>query len=181
MHMMGPAADTPPAAASRRPMRTIHLAAPLLLPALLLSGCVTTTVASRTWGPESDPNAGGWARYGRVESIRETVVRRQGDPAAGAAAGAVVGGILGSVIGGHGHYDRWGHAWHHGSAAGAVFGAIGGAMVGAAASQGGPDTVTYEVSVRFDDGGYETFVYAPPIPFRVGDQVTLTPQGLARQ
>jgi outer membrane lipoprotein SlyB len=152
-------------------MRTIHLVAPALLPAMLLSGCVTTTVASRTWGPAGDPNAV-WVRYGQVESIRETVVRQQGDPAAGAAAGAIVGGILGSVIGG---------PHHHGGGAGAFFGAIGGAMVGAAASQGGPDMITYEVWVRFDDGGYETFVYAPPVPFRIGDRVSLTPQGLARQ
>ncbi len=151
-------------------MRTIHIAAPLLLPALLLTGCVTTTVATRTWGPGADPGAN-WVRYGSVETIRETVVRQRGDPAAGAAAGAVIGGILGSAFGGHGHHD---------SAAGAVFGAIGGAMVGAAASQGGPDTVTYEVWVRFDDGGYEPFVYGPPLPFRVGDRVSLTPQGLAR-
>lgn len=154
-------------------MRTINIAAPVLLPALLLTGCVTTTVASRTWGPEGDPNAAAWVRYGRVDSIRETVVRQRGDPAAGAAAGALIGGILGSVVGGHPD--------HHGSAAGAFFGAVGGAMVGAAASQGGPDTVTYEVWVRFDDGGYESFVYAPPIPFAVGDRVSLTPQGLARQ
>ncbi len=146
-------------------MTTIRLVAPALLPALLLTGCVTTTVASRTWG---EPDAAGWARYGTVSSIRETVVHQQGDPAAGAAAGAVIGGLLGST-------------WHHGDPGGAIFGAIGGAMVGAAASQGGPDTVTYEVWVRFDDGGYEPFVYAPPLPFRVGDRVTLTAQGLARQ
>lgn len=149
-------------------MRTIHLAGPVLLPALLLSACVTTTVTRRTWGPESDPNAAAWVRYGSVESIRETVVQQRGDPAAGAAAGAVIGGLLGS-------------AWHHGHPGGAIVGAIGGAMVGAAASQGGPDTVTYEVWVRFDDGGYEPFVYGPPIPFRVGERVSLTPQGLARQ
>ncbi len=150
-------------------MTTIRLVAPALLPALLLTGCVTTTVASRTWGPDGDPNAAGWVRYGTVASIRETVVHQQGDPGAGAAAGAIIGGLLGGAMG------------HHDHAAGAVFGAIGGAMVGAAASQGGPDTVTYEVWVRFDDGGTEPFVYAPPLPFRVGDRVSLTPQGLSRQ
>ena len=42
----------------------------LVLPALLLSACVTTTTSSRTWG---DPYGQGWARYGHVESVRETV------------------------------------------------------------------------------------------------------------
>ncbi len=146
-------------------MTTIRILAPALLPALLLTGCVTTTVASRTWGPEG----ASWVRYGTVETIRETVVQQQGDPAAGAAAGAGIGGLLGGAMS------------HHDHAAGTIFGAIGGAMVGAAASQGAPPTVTYEVWVRFDDGGTESFVYAPPLPFRAGDRVSLTPQGLARQ
>jgi outer membrane lipoprotein SlyB len=157
-----------------RPHRRLALA--LLLP-LALTACVTTTTTTRTW---SEPYAGDWARYGRVESIRETVRRHEGNPAAGAAAGAVLGGLLGSVIGGHGHHDRWGNVHHHGSAAGAVVGAVGGAMIGAAASQGSSEERFYDVFVRFDDGGTEAFLFHAPLPFQVGDPVSLTAQGLAR-
>jgi outer membrane lipoprotein SlyB len=162
----------------REGMTTRKLTAVLLVPAILLGGCVTTTTRSTTWG---DPYGGSWARYGRVESIRETVRTQQGDPAAGAVAGAIIGGLIGSTLGGHRHVDRWGRTHVHGSGAGAVVGAVGGAMVGAAASQGQGEDRTYEVFVRFDDGALETFVYQNVLPFRVGDPVALTAQGLGRQ
>lgn len=146
----------------------------LLAPALL-SACVATTTTTRTWG---EPPAE-YARAGRVESVRETVHRWQGDPAAGAAAGAVVGGLLGAALGGYGYYDRWGGYHYSGSPGGAVVGAIGGAAVGAAASQGAGEERVYEVAVRFDDGSYQTFAYRGGSPFQPGERVVLGPQGLA--
>src|SRR6266568_1711533 len=144
-------------------MKTARAVALIALPALLLGGCATTTTQTTTWG---DPAYGqGWARYGQVESIRETVRTTQGDPAAGAFAGALVGGLL---FGGH-------------HPAQTIVGMAGGAMVGAAASQSasGQDR-TYEVFVRFDDGGLEPFVYQNVLPFRAGERVALTAQGLSR-
>ncbi len=136
------------------------LAALAVLP---LAACVTTTTSSTTWGEDGSAYAQGeWARPGHVESIRETVQRQQGDPAGGAVAGAMIGGLLGSMVDGP-------HA---------VAGAIGGAMVGAASSQGGGEHRSYEVFVRFDDGGRERFVYEDALPFRTGDSVQLTPRGL---
>ncbi|WP_242395847.1 hypothetical protein [Anaeromyxobacter oryzisoli] len=156
-------------------MRTRQVAL-ALLPTLLLPACVATTTTTRTWG---DPYAQGeWARYGRVEQVREIVRRQQGDPAAGAVAGALIGGLLGAAIGGGTHYDRWGYAHRGDGAAGAVVGAVGGAAVGAAASQGSAEDRTYEVFVRFEDGGGETYTYRGYSPFRPGDAVTLTPRGL---
>jgi outer membrane lipoprotein SlyB len=157
-----------------RPGRLTSLAA---LTALLCSACVTTSTTSTTWGEGAQPQ---WERVGYVASIRETVQRQQGNPGAGAVAGAVIGGLIGSSVGGTTHYDRWGYAHRHGSAAGAVAGAVGGAVVGAAASQGGAEHRTYEIFVRFDDGGSETFVYGPPLAFSVGDEVRLSPRGLER-
>ena len=139
--------------------RTVAL---LVLPALLLGGCVTASTRTTTWG---DGYGAGWARYGRVESIRETVRTMQGDPGSGAVAGAIIGGLL---FGGR-------------SPAHTMVGAIGGAMVGAAASQGAGEDRLYEVFVRFDDGALETYVYQNVLPFRVGDPVALTAQGLSRQ
>jgi outer membrane lipoprotein SlyB len=102
-----------------------------------------------------------WVRYGTVTNIREVIQRREGDPAGGALAGAIIGGILGG-----------------GRGPGALFGAMGGAAVGAAASSGSSERISYEVWVRFQDGGYQAFVYASYPPFRPGDPVALTPHGL---
>ncbi len=137
----------------------------LALPILLLSACVATTTESRTWG---EPYGQGWARYGRVESIRETVHRQQGDPAGGAVAGALIGGLLGNAFSG-------------GSGGATVAGAVGGAMIGGAASQGSAEQRLYEVFVRFDDGAVERFVYQNVLPFRVGEPVALTANGLERR
>jgi outer membrane lipoprotein SlyB len=153
-----------------------RLTAIFLLPALLVTGCVSTTTTTRTWGEPQRQ----WARYGRVEQIRETVRRQEGNPAAGAVAGAVIGGLLGSAIGGATHRDRYGRVHRHGSAGGAVVGAVGGAVVGAAASQGSSEERWYEVLVHFEDGATETFVYQGAPPFGVGEDVSLTEQGLAR-
>lgn len=136
----------------------------LTLPALLLSACVTTTTETRSWG---EPYGQGWARYGHVESVRETVQRQQGDPGGGAVAGAIIGGLLGN-------------AWSGGHGGATVAGAIGGAMVGSAASQGQGEQRFYEVFVRFDDGAVERFVYQGYLPFNAGEPVVLTGQGLSR-
>jgi outer membrane lipoprotein SlyB len=155
-------------------LRSIALiaAASLALPA-----CVVSTTESRTW---DDPyQAQRYDRHGRVDRVREIVQRKQGNPAAGAVAGAIIGGLLGSALGARTHYDRYGYGHTEGNPAGAAFGAIGGAAVGAAASQGGGEDRWYEVYVRFDDGGYETFTYRDSSPFRPGDEVTLGARGLA--
>jgi len=157
-----------------------RLAALAILPALL-GACVTASTTRTTWvDPAAQPPPAP-IRYGRVEAIRETVHRQQGDPAAGAVAGAVIGGLLGSALGSHTVYDRWGYGYRATDPGATFAGAVGGAMVGAAASQAasGEDRV-YEVFVRFEDGSLQTFAYRGGTPFSVGEAVSLTPQGLVR-
>ena len=133
----------------------------LMIPVLLLAaapGCVTTSGSSTTW--TAAPQEPGWVRHGRVEWVRENVQREDGNPVAGAAAGAVIGALLG------------------GRGPGRVVGAVGGAAIGAAASQGHGERRTYDVMVQFDDGYAQAFSYAGYSPFRPGEYVFLTPQGL---
>jgi outer membrane lipoprotein SlyB len=140
-------------------MKTLPLA--LLLLVALSPACATTTTTSTTW---TDPAAAGYGRAGWVNSVQEIVQRTQGNPGAGAVAGALIGGFL---FGG-------------GRGPAAVAGALGGAAVGAAASQGATEQRTYQVIVRFDDGGYGEFVYGGYSPFGPGERVVVTPNGLAR-
>jgi outer membrane lipoprotein SlyB len=141
-----------------KPIQRLHLGVALLV--TVSTACATTMTSSTTW---TDPAAAGYGRAGSVESVQEIVQRTEGRPGAGALAGALIGGLL---FGG-------------GRGPAAVAGAIGGAAVGAAASQGTTEQRSYQVVVRFDDGGYGTFVYAAYSPFRPGERVVVTPGGLA--
>jgi outer membrane lipoprotein SlyB len=141
----------------RRRLRVLAIVT--MLPLLTTISCATTTTTSTTWSVPSSP---GWARYGSVESIQEIVQRTEGNPAGGALAGALIGGFL-----------------FHGRGPGRLIAAAGGAAIGAAVSQGSAETRAYHVLVRFEDGGYGVFIYRSYSPFRPGDRVTLTAQGLA--
>jgi outer membrane lipoprotein SlyB len=121
-------------------------------------GCATTSTTSTTLtAPDTYP------RYGTVEAVREIVRRVQGNPVGGAVAGALIGGVL---FGGHGGPST-------------LFGATAGAAAGAALSQGSSENRIYEVRVRFEDGSTGVFRYAGFSPYRPGEQVVLTPNGLA--
>lgn len=140
-------------------MRSLR-AITLLLFVASLSACATTVTSESTW--DAAPQAE-WVRYGTVTQVREVIQRTEGNPAGGAVAGAIIGGILGG-----------------GRGPGALFGAASGAAIGAAASSGYSERRSYQVWVRFQDGGYQSFWYARYSPFRPGDPVALTPRGLYR-
>lgn len=137
---------------------------PLLAFAALVagSGCYVGTGYTRTYGAGAYSDRGypgAWERRGRVETIRETVDRRVGDPAGGAVAGALVGGVL----------------------TGRAGGALLGALFGAAASQGSVERRFYEVFVRFDDGAEQVFTFRGGPPFQIGDRVVVTDRGIFRE
>ena len=140
-------------------MRSLRAVALMLLFTVSLGGCYATTTTATT---HYAPAEGQWGRPGAVAFVREVVHRQHGDPAGGAVAGAIIGGLLGGGRGG-----------------GAVLGAIGGAVIGASVSQGTTESRVYEVGVRFEDGGFETYGYQGYAPFSPGQPVVLTPQGLA--
>jgi outer membrane lipoprotein SlyB len=132
-----------------------------VLMALLAQGCAT--VESEAYPAP----AGNWVLYGQVENISQAARHVRGDPAGGAVAGAVIGGLIGTALGGRGF--------------GTFVGATEGAMIGANSSQGGYDGLDFHVAVRFDDGSLRTFVYHDQLPFRRGEYVVWTPQGLGRR
>jgi outer membrane lipoprotein SlyB len=138
----------------------LHTALQALLLVGLSVSCATTSTTATTWtdGPEAGP-----PRLGHVESVQEIVQRTEGNPAGGALVGALIGGFL------------------FGRGPARLIGAAGGAAIGAAASQGYAERRTYQVLVRFDDGAYGMFIYGAYSPFRPGEAVALTPQGLVRR
>jgi outer membrane lipoprotein SlyB len=125
----------------------------------LLPSCATTSTTSTTWTEGS----GDWYRYGEVTWVREYVQHHEGNPAGGAIAGAIIGGIIGG-----------------GRGASGLIGAAGGAAIGAAASQGHGETRFYDIGVQFQDGTQQVFRFPDYAPFRPGEQVVQTAQGLAR-
>ena len=138
-------------------MRVSHFASALAASALLATtGCYAATSSSRTYGEGGDRDAP--ERRGKVETVRETIDRRVGDPAGGALAGALVGGLL----------------------TGRTGGAILGALFGATASQGSVERRYYEVFVHYEDGARQVFTFRGPPPFQVGDRVVVTDRGIFR-
>jgi outer membrane lipoprotein SlyB len=133
-----------------------HLTVLALVVSLPALGCATTTTTSTTWTAPTWP----YPREGRVESVQQVVQRTEGNPAGGAVAGALIGGFL------------------FGRGPARLFGAATGAAIGAAASQGGAETRSYQVLVRFDDGTYGMFMYRDYSPFAPGQAVVLGPSGL---
>jgi outer membrane lipoprotein SlyB len=146
----------------RKKMKPVGIFALMFLFTGALGGCVHSTTTTRTWHADQ---AYAWGRPGYVDWVREVVHREQGDPVAGAVAGAIIGGIL---FGG-------------GRGGAAVAGAVGGAALGAAASSGRSEVVLYEVAVRFEDGGFQVFSYQGHSPFRPGEPVLQTPNGLSHR
>jgi len=134
---------------------------PLALALSFVPACATPVVEGSPY-----PNApGNWAMYGFVEGIQQRGEYVHGDPGGGAVAGAVIGGLLGTALGGRGF--------------GTFVGAAEGAAIGANSSAGGYVVPAFHVHVRFDDGSLRTFVYRNQLPFRQGERVVWTAQGLA--
>jgi outer membrane lipoprotein SlyB len=138
-------------------MRITRFASFIAASALLLTGgCYAATSTSRTYGDGGYRDAA--EHRARVETIRETIDRQVGDPAGGAVAGALIGGMV----------------------TGRAGGAILGALFGAAASQGRAERRFYEVFVIYDEGGRQVFTFQGEPPFRIGDRVVVTDQGIFR-
>jgi outer membrane lipoprotein SlyB len=128
----------------------------LLVATALAGGCYTESTTSRTYTAEPTAGPSYGTQFGRVVQIQEVTRERRGQPVAGAAAGALLGGAI---------FHSWGAA------------AVGGG-IGALASSGRSGTRVVEVTVQFDNGERGVFDYQNYAPFRPGQRVVATGNGL---
>ncbi len=87
----------------------------------------------------------------------------------GAVGGAVVGGLIGNQIGSG-----------RGNTAATVVGAVGGAVAGNEVEKRVKSTKDYKVSVRMDDGTFQSFTFNATPPYAVGDKVKVIDGKLVR-
>jgi outer membrane lipoprotein SlyB len=143
-----------------------------LIIALALAGCGTTNGPSNTSrSGNGSPQSSNYSTYGIVQSID---VVRQDSPKSkigiGTVAGAVVGGIVGNQVG-----------QGRGNTAATVIGAAGGAYAGhQIENNNAQQTDVYKISVRLNDGSYQTFTQTTSGDLRVGDHVQIE-NGIARR
>lgn len=87
----------------------------------------------------------------------------------GTLAGAVVGGIAGNHVGSG-----------NGKTAATVAGTAGGAYIGHQIETRNPTSASYNISVRMDDGSFQTMNQSTTGGLRVGDRVRIASGGLQR-
>lgn len=142
-----------------------------VLAALALGGCATTN--GSLFGGGGTSGAQGvqqelYAGYGVMNSV-EHVQQEPGGIAGsgigvGAVAGAIAGGLAGSQVGSG-----------SGTTAATVAGTAGGAYLGHEIEkwQRGPSADVYRITVRMNDGGFQTLLHPNATDFRVGDRVRI--------
>ena len=99
------------------------------------------------------------AECGVIESVREITTKGEGS-GVGAVGGAVVGGVLGHQVGGG-----------SGQKIATVVGAVGGAVVGHEVEKRVKSTISYEITVRLEDGSSRVIHEANAPTWRAGDRV----------
>lgn len=107
------------------------------------------------------------ARPATIESIRQ-VVEHKNSPSnpLGMIAGGLIGGGIGSLFGSG-----------NGRTAATIVGAVGGGYIGHNIQNSQTQTV-WEIGVKYDDGSWGTIRQTASPPFRIGDRVLVTDQGL---
>jgi outer membrane lipoprotein SlyB len=139
--------------------------------ALALGGCATTN--GSLFGGDGTSGAqtvsqSAYAGYGVVSSVEHIQQEPGGIGGSGigvgAVAGAVAGGLVGSQVGSG-----------SGTTAAMIVGAAGGAYLGHEAEkwQRGPSEDVYRITVRMNDGAYQTLSHSNATDYRVGDRVRI--------
>jgi outer membrane lipoprotein SlyB len=143
---------------------------------LFLGACADMNNApANPTGNAYPQSSGAYTQYGVVQSI--DLVQQSGSTGSsnigvGTVAGAVVGGILGHQVGGG-----------SGNTAATVLGAAGGAYAGHQLEKNNQNTQStnaYKLTIRLNNGSYQTVTQTSNADIRVGDRVQID-NGVARR
>lgn len=148
---------------------TTKLATIVIAASALISGCAAYgpqqsgyPSQSQSGYPSQSQQQSNSSGYGTVDSIQLTRVT----PNSGGA-GAVVGGLAGALLG-----NQVGSG--SGRTAATIAGAVGGAMVGNSVQNSrAQQRDAYQISVRLDNGDYQTIVQDDVNDLRVGNRVRI--------
>ena len=135
----------------------------LLLPAVLLAGCMTRESANVYGRHEAGREQ--VVRMGTVDAVRKVTIEGS-QTGVGGAAGAIGGGIAGGSVG-HGR----------GSAVAGVLGAVAGGVAGNAMEGGVTQKSGLEITVKLDSGEMRAIVQEADQPFEPGQRVRLLTSG----
>jgi outer membrane lipoprotein SlyB len=145
-------------------MKTTQIfAATAIVATAFLSGCASAP-RQETYSAYPASSAPSYSTYyGVVDSIQVTRASETSGVGAGAVVGGLVGGLLGNQVG-HGS----------GKAAATAAGVVGGAVVGnqVEKSNQSPQDM-YQISIRLDNGGYQTIVQDNVGDLRVGTRARI--------
>jgi len=135
--------------------------------ALTLAGCVSTNTMPYPPNPAVAGAGNVYSGYGVVYSIESVQQQNSGDAGShiglGTLAGAVIGGVVGSQVGSG-----------RGTTVATVVGAAGGAYVGHEIENRKQQTSEADrITVRMNDGSYQSLMESTRSGFRVGDQVRI--------
>jgi outer membrane lipoprotein SlyB len=136
------------------------IAASLMLSSAILAGCASSSPPLGSTAPATAYSTG----YGTVDSIQVVQTSSGNGSTLGTVAGGVVGGALGNQVG-----------EGRGRTAATVAGAIGGAMVGnqMGKNAAGTGNQVYQIGVRLDNGGYQTYQQEAVGDLQVGSRVRI--------
>lgn len=160
-------------------MTTMNRFGPLLGLAgvLALSACMSTPPPAAPY--PQDPYQGSaapggiYSGYGRVESIDSAPQEYQGVGGTGIGLGSVAGAVIGGVAG---HQVGSGS----GNTAATIAGAAGGAYIGHQLEKRNQTASAYRITVRMENGAYQTLTQPSIGDLRVGDRVRIENGALQR-
>lgn len=121
-------------------------------------------VSSQSYSPSSQSYSRVYGVVDSIQVVQTTDGNGSGNNVVGTVLGGVVGGLLGNQVGGG-----------RGRTVATVAGAVGGAMVGNQIEQRN-NTQTrnvYQIAVRLDRGGYQTYTQESVGDLRVGNRVRI--------
>lgn len=143
-----------------------------LVAALTLGACETmntpaNTSTSGTSYPQSTNSSNVYSGYGVVQSVDPVAKANTGIGGTGIGIGTIAGAVVGGIVGNQVGSGR-------GNTAATVVGAAGGAYAGHEIEKRTQQTSTsYNVTIRMDNGSYQTLPQGANTDIRVGDRVQI--------